>query len=158
MTGMDHDKLEKQLEHFKKTCREAGLKLTYQRQEIYRELVLSADHPSAETLHVRLTEKMPMLSLDTVYRTLAAFVRAGLIQKVETTESQARFDAKEERHHHAICSQCNEIINFYCTSIDELQLPEALKSWGKVARRDLVVYGICQKCLNKRNLSERSFS
>lgn len=147
MTKIDQDKLEKQLERFKKTCQETGMKLTYQRQEIYRELVLSGDHPSAETLHMRLTQKMPMLSLDTVYRTLAAFVRAGLIQKVETIESQARFDAKEERHHHAICGQCNEIVNFDCTSIDELQLPEALKSWGNVARRDLVVYGTCRKCL-----------
>ncbi|HOG17025.1 MAG TPA: transcriptional repressor [Syntrophales bacterium] len=147
---MDQDKLEKQLGQFKKTCREAGFKLTYQRQEIYRELICSDDHPSAETLHMRLTKKMPMLSLDTVYRTLATFVRIGLIQKVETIESQARFDAREERHHHAICNQCNEIINFYCTSIDELQLPEALRSWGKIDRRDLVVYGICRKCLKNK--------
>ena len=67
---MDQGKLKKRLEHFTKTCRKAGLKLTYQRQEIYRELVLSDDHPSAEILHRRLNEKMPMLSLDTVYRTL----------------------------------------------------------------------------------------
>jgi Fur family transcriptional regulator, peroxide stress response regulator len=147
---MNQRKLEKQLGVFKRTCREAGLKLTYQRQEIYRELVLSNDHPSAEALHTRLIENMPMLSLDTVYRTLAVFVRAGLIQKVETIESQARFDAKEARHHHAICSQCNEIIDFDCTSIDDLQLPEALTSWGKIDRRDLVVYGICRNCLNKR--------
>ncbi|MBN2439133.1 MAG: transcriptional repressor [Deltaproteobacteria bacterium] len=150
---MDQGKLEKQLELFNRTCRERRLKLTYQRQEIYRELVLSDDHPSAETLHARLKEKMTMLSLDTVYRTLALFVRAGFIQKVETIESQARFDAGEERHHHAICSQCNEIINFSCTSIDELRLPKALTSWGEIARRDLVVYGICRKCLNKQKTS-----
>lgn len=146
---MDQHQLEKQLEHAKKTCRDTGLKFTYQRQEIYRELVLSDDHPSAETLHMRLRQKMPMLSLDTVYRTLAAFVRAGLIQKVETIESQARFDAKEACHHHAICSQCNEIMDFHCTSVDELQLPEELDAWGNAARRDLVVYGICRKCLTK---------
>jgi len=150
---MDQNKLENQLELFQRACRKAGLKLTYQRQEIYRELVLSDDHPSAEILHARIKEKVPMISLDTVYRTLAAFVRAGFIQKVETIESQARFDAGEERHHHVICSQCNEIVNFSCTSIDELRLPKALASWGEIARRDLVVYGICRKCLDKRNIS-----
>jgi Fur family peroxide stress response transcriptional regulator len=144
---MNNDELQKQLCLFKGICRKAGLKMTYQRQEIYRELVASDDHPSAETLHTRLSKKIPMLSLDTVYRTLAFFIQHDLIQKVETVESQARFDAKYENHHHVICSRCHEIIDFQCPSIDEARLPKELKSWGKIDRRNLVVYGICKKCL-----------
>ena len=87
-----------------------------------------------------------MLSLDTVYRTLAAFTLHGLIHKVETVESQARFDGNDKRHHHAICNRCHEIIDFHCPSIDEVRLPEALASWGKIGSRNLVVYGICGKC------------
>ena len=40
---MDQEKLQSPLEHFERTCREAGLKLTFQRQEIYRELMDSCD-------------------------------------------------------------------------------------------------------------------
>jgi Fur family transcriptional regulator, peroxide stress response regulator len=139
----------KQRRLFEDACRKAGLRMTYQRQEIYRELVVSHDHPSAETLHMRLVKKMPMLSLDTVYRALATFTRDGLIQKVETVESQARFDAKKERHHHAICSRCHEIIDFHCPSVEEVRLPEMLASWGKIDSRNLVIYGICGKCSQK---------
>ena len=90
---------------FEHACRVAGLRLTHQRLEIYRELALSGDHPSAETLHQRLRKKVPTISLDTVYRTLATFARHGLINKVETTESQAQFEATGIRHHHLICSK-----------------------------------------------------
>jgi len=144
---MSEDKTERQLHLFEGACRKTGLRMTYQRQEIYRELLISEDHPSAETLHMRLTKKMPMLSLDTVYRTLATFTRHGLIHKVETVESQARFDAKHERHHHAICSRCHEIIDFNCPSVEEVGLPEMINSWGKIDSRNLVIYGICKKCL-----------
>ena len=146
---MGDDRTGRQLRHFDDACRRAGLRMTYQRQEIYRELVASDDHPSVETLHARLAKKMPMLALDTVYRALATFARHGLIQKVETVESQARFDAKYERHHHAICSRCHEIIDFHCPSVEEITLPGMLESWGKIDSRNLVIYGICTKCLKQ---------
>lgn len=146
---MGDDKTGRQLRLFEGGSRKAGLRMTYQRREIYLALVDSNDHPSAENLHARLAKKMPMLALDTVYRALATFTRHGLIQKVETVESQARFDAKDERHHHAICSRCHEIIDFYCPSVEEVRLPGMLKSWGKIDSRNLVIYGICMKCLKK---------
>jgi len=143
---MDQNKLEKRLELFKRACREAGLKLTYQRQEIYRELVLSDDHPSAEILHARIKEKVPMISLDTVYRTLGTFARTGLIHRVETGESQARFEVIHRRHHHLICRQCLEITDFQWPSLDEISIPAELRRWGEIDSRNLVVYGICRRC------------
>ena len=146
-TRMDPIRLQKQFSRFETACRKAGIKFTHQRREICRELAASDDHPSAETLHKRLTQKIPMLALDTVYRTLATFARHGLIHKVETAESQARFEVIYEHHHHAICNQCHEIIDFRWPSVDEVGLPEELKSWGKIDSRNVVAYGICRKCM-----------
>lgn len=146
---MDQEKPQGQFSRFQAACRSAGLKLTHQRLEIYRELTVAKDHPSAEALYQRLIQKIPTLSLDTVYRTLATFTRHGLAHRVETVESQARFDAKHERHHHAICSRCHEIIDFNCPSVEEVGLPEMIKSWGKINSRNLVIYGICKKCFKK---------
>lgn len=141
--------LKKQLRQFEDACREAGLKLTHQRLEIFRELAGSPDHPSAEALHQRLLRKIPTLSLDTVYRTLATFVQHGMINKVETIESQARFEVTLVRHHHLICSKCNTIMDFQWPFIDEASLPEELKNWGRVDNRSLVAYGICKNCLER---------
>jgi Fur family transcriptional regulator, peroxide stress response regulator len=139
--------VQKNFEEFADACKKAGLRLTHQRLEVYRELAQSTDHPSAENLHQRLRRKIPTISLDTVYRTLATLAGHGLINKVDTIESQARFEATIERHHHLICSTCKEIIDFQWRSIDVAPLPEEIKGWGRIDNKNVVVYGICSKCL-----------
>ena len=140
---------EQQLKRFGDACREAGLKLTHQRLEIFSELARSSDHPSAEALHQRLRRKIPTLSLDTVYRALATFAQHGMIKKVETTESQARFEVTLHRHHHLICDTCNAIMDFQWPFVDEAALPEEVAGWGRVDNRNVVVYGTCKNCLNR---------
>ena len=134
------------MNRFQAVCRQAGLKLTYQRLEIYRELTASTDHPSAETLYQRLIRNIPTLSLDTVYRTLATFAQLGLVHRVETGESQARFEVVSARHHHLICRNCFEIIDFQWPSMDAAPLPEALRPWGQIENRHVIAYGVCRKC------------
>jgi Fur family peroxide stress response transcriptional regulator len=146
---MDQESLQERLDFFETACRTSGLKLTHQRREIYRGLLLAGDHPTAEALHQRLRQRMPTLSLDTVYRTLGTFARHGLVHKVETGESQARFEALGERHHHLICRQCQQITDFCWPSLDQIDLPEELRHWGDIDSRNLVVYGICRQCRAK---------
>ncbi|MCF6178935.1 MAG: transcriptional repressor [Geopsychrobacter sp.] len=143
---MEHT-LKQQLSAFEDACRKAGLRLTPQRLEIFRELAKAADHPSAETLHQRLVKGMPTLSLDTVYRTLGTFAGHGLIHKVQTVESQARFEVAQLLHHHLTCRNCKEIIDFHWQFIDEAVLPEEVHSWGRIERKNVVVYGTCHKCM-----------
>ncbi len=139
--------LKLQLSSFEDACRKAGLRLTPQRIEIYRELANATDHPSAEALYLRLSEKLPTLSLDTVYRTLGTLTEHGLVNKVETVESQARFEAAHVVHHHLVCEKCKQIMDFQWQFIDDAVLPESVKAWGRVERKSLVAYGTCSKCL-----------
>jgi Fur family peroxide stress response transcriptional regulator len=135
------------LSGFEDTCRRRGLRLTPQRLEIFRALADAVDHPTAEQLHQRLNRKMPTLSLDTVYRTLGTLVQQGLVNKVETVESQARYEVQAGHHHHVICHKCREIIDFEWPLIDNFELPEKVQSWGEINRKSVTIYGICRKCL-----------
>jgi Fur family peroxide stress response transcriptional regulator len=139
--------LSKQLGAFTKVCRRKDLRLTPQRLEIFKRLAQATDHPTAEKLHQRLMELMPTLSLDTVYRTLGTFLEIGLISKVETIESQARFEVSEVQHHHLICEQCKKIIDFEWKQVDDAVLPDEIQSLGNFERKNVVVYGTCQDCL-----------
>ena len=134
---------------FEQSCRDKNLRVTPQRIEIYKELVKAKDHPTAETLHNRLLKRMPTLSLDTVYRTLGTLAEHGLIHKVDTTESQAHFEADLSKHHHVICSQCGRIFDFNWPVVDESQLPDDLLRWGQIDRRSLILHGICHDCQSK---------
>jgi Fur family transcriptional regulator, peroxide stress response regulator len=141
---------------FEAACRKAGLKVTHQRLEIYRELAMATDHPTAESLHRRLRKKLPTISLDTVYRTLATLAGHGLINRVETPESLSRFEVARTPHHHLICRDCGEIVDFSWSIMDKATLPEEVGAWGKIDHKSIVVYGVCAKCLNPRERSSRS--
>ena len=65
-TTCSQEQLEQMMEQFVTACRDAGLKVTHQRTEIYRQLANQPDHPTAETLHKRLLATRPTISLDTV--------------------------------------------------------------------------------------------
>ncbi len=143
------DRSEKQiLDAFQAACRNKDLRVTPQRIEIFKELVSADDHPSAEGLYQRLRERMPTLSLDTVYRTLGTFSDVGLVSRVGTTESQAHFEVAHHRHHHLICERCKKIIDFEWDQIDRIDLPEEVDSHGTFKKKNVVVYGVCRECLS----------
>lgn len=136
-----------EIKWFQDMCRRAGLKITHQRLEIYKELLNSKDHPTAEIIHKRLLERLPTLSLDTVYRTLTTFTAYGLANKVETAESLSRFEARQEPHHHLICTSCNSITDL--PEFTTMTLPDAVTQWGRPESMVLIIYGICQACQKK---------
>lgn len=136
----------KQIQQFEQMCKDAGLKVTHQRLEVYRELLEAHDHPSAETLFKRLEKRLPTLSLDTVYRTLATFEKLGLVHRLETVESQARYEALHTRHHHFVCDACGQVIDFFWPSFETVDLPPDLARIGTIERTSVVVHGTCAAC------------
>jgi len=134
------------MREFENACRKADLKVTHQRLEVYRELAQSVNHPSAEMLYTQLIKKLPTISLDTIYRALATFEKHHLITRVQTNKSQARYEAKMEQHHHAVCSICGTITDFTWDYFDEALVPEELNGWGIVNKKNAVLEGICKAC------------
>ena len=129
--------------------REAGLKLTHQRLEIYREVTEASDHPSAEDIYRRVRPRLPTVSLDTVYRTLLTFEKLGIISRVQALDDRGRFDANLAPHHHMICTTCKIIMDFYWPSFDEIQPPPETKKWGRIKFRQAELRGVCEKCMEK---------
>lgn len=145
---MSAKKFQQQLQHFEQMCKSAGLKVTHQRMEIYRELLEAHDHPSAETIYKRLEKRLPSLSLDTVYRTLATFEKLNLVHRLETVESQARYEALINRHHHFLCDRCGQVFDFVWHAFDTVDLPSTLEHIGAVDRTSVVIHGTCHICLS----------
>jgi len=89
--------------------REAGLKATGPRLAILAALETDRRHPSAEQIHAGLAASHPSLSLSTVYSTLDAFARAGLIRRVNGVDGRLRVDGTRGNHDHAVCRACGSI-------------------------------------------------
>jgi Fur family peroxide stress response transcriptional regulator len=133
---------------FRAMCRKAGIRVTPQRLEIFRELALAEDHPSAEELRERLDARMPTLSLDTVYRTLATFEQHGIISRVEVLDDHSRFDANRDRHHHLVCVRCRAVTDLQWPAFDQMPTPPTT-GWGTVNSKHAELRGICAACLQK---------
>jgi Fur family peroxide stress response transcriptional regulator len=143
---------------FEKVCRSAGVKITHQRMEIFRNVALSGQHPAAETVFHGVRRRIPTISLDTVYRTLWLLTDLGLITTLGPPRERSRFDANLSRHHHFMCRRCGLIRDFYCDSFDELELPEAVAAIGCVETTHVEVVGVCRTCSGQEKTGERTIN
>ena len=146
--------LERRLWTFKESCKRAGIRMTPQRMEIYRELANTDEHPDANRIATRIRKRMPNVSLDTVYRTLSMFEKAGLIERVEILSDRARFDANTDPHHHFICKKCGVVHDFYSKEADMFTPPDDTQSLGEVESVHVYLWGICSDCKMKQGTRE----
>ncbi|WP_372845582.1 Fur family transcriptional regulator [Pontiella sp.] len=144
MNSIDPIEVEARLERLTEACRAAGLRMTHQRMEIFREVAQTGEHPDADTIFKRVRERLPMVSHDTVYRTLASLEEMGLVSRVDPICGRARYDANRDEHHHFICRECGSISDLYLN--DEPVLPAGIENLGEVESLHVQVRGVCLNC------------
>ena len=145
----------RRFEHLEAVAREAGLKLTHQRLEIFRELAATEEHPSAETIFRAVQKRMPTVSLDTVYRTLWMLHDLGLVKTLGPQRDGVRFDANLDRHHHFSCVRCGLVRDFESEGLDDLPVPDSVKRLGRVVDAHVEVRGLCATCQRAQETSRK---
>lgn len=146
---------DRRVQAFVQTCRARGMKVTHQRTEIFRELAASAEHPDAETVFQRVSERVASISRDTVYRTLSTLETEGLVRKVEPLFDSARYDANLDHHHHFVCTECGLVRDFYSQALDDLPIPKSVEALGEIASAQVQVRGTCSACMNRKTQTRR---
>jgi Fur family peroxide stress response transcriptional regulator len=143
---MDITHLNKKVYEFEKRCRKAGLKITPQRIAIYKALILTDMHPTAEDVFRNVRKNLHSISLDTVNRTLLTLAQIGAAFVVEGTGQPRRFDGGLEDHQHFLCIQCGKVIDFHHEPFDNIQLPSELEGKYEVLRKTVYLEGLCEQC------------
>jgi Fur family peroxide stress response transcriptional regulator len=147
---IDKSEVERRIEHFKEVAKQAGVKLTHQRLEIFREVAASPEHPSAEAVLKALQPRMPTVSLDTVYRTLWLLNDLGLVSTLGPRHESVRFDANLAQHHHYVCVKCGLARDFESAELNTLEVPETVNEFGSVVAMHVEVRGVCDRCLKEQ--------
>jgi Fur family peroxide stress response transcriptional regulator len=151
-----NSELNRRIEHFKETAGKAGIKLTHQRLEIFRETAASPDHPTAEAVLKALKPRMPTLSLDTVYRTLWLLSDLGLVSTLGPRRESVRFDANLAQHHHYFCVQCGLARDFESAALDALRVPKSVAAFGSIHTARVEVRGVCRRCAKQQTVGSES--
>ena len=101
-------------------------------------------------VYKRVRERMPTVSLDTVYRTLWLLIDHDLITTLGPSRQRTRFDANLSRHHHFVCVRCGSTRDFYSEELDELELPLSARAFGRVETTLVEARGVCRECSGKK--------
>jgi Fur family peroxide stress response transcriptional regulator len=139
----------RRIEAIRAASKAAGVKLTHQRLEIFREVAGTRDHPDAETVFRGIRKRLPTASLDTVYRTLWLLEELGLVTTLGRRRGSVRFDANLERHHHYVCARCGLTRDFESAALDALRAPAVAKRFGSVVTTHVEVRGVCEACARR---------
>ena len=78
----------------------SGLRMTRQRQEVYRVLLAQRDHPTANDVFMRVKDGLPHISLATVYNCLEVLVEHRLVRQVNFEREPSRYCPYLEDHCH----------------------------------------------------------
>ena len=141
--------LKEKLDAFRIKCSQAGLKITPQRIAVYKTLIETTQHPSAEMVFVKLRKTFPSISLDTVNRTLLTLNEIGVAFIVEGSGEAKRFDANLQAHQHFKCVRCKRIIDFHHEPFDNIEIPASVKQKFTVLRKTVYLEGVCDLCGKK---------
>ena len=149
---MQNKEIAQRVQLFIETCRRHQLKITPQRVGIYRVLIQSQRHPTADLVFRVVKKEFPNISFDTVNRTLSTFAEIGVLDVVETFGGPKRFDPDITDHHHLHCMACGRIIDFEYEGYARLEVPKAIATTFKVISRRVVLKGLCDTCTAKQQM------
>ncbi len=121
-------------------------KYSRKREAILKAVMDTDTHPSAAWIYEKLKPEFPDLSLATVYRNIAEFVKEGLIVSVGNVDGLERYDAKVYPHTHFICNNCNKVIDLIEYD-DKIRDSAVSKETGFVVERHEIIFrGLCDDC------------
>ena len=127
---------------------DSGLRCTPQRFSVMSFLLKHHGHPTAAEIFEGVNRLDPRSSRATTYNNLRDLVEAGLVRQVAAEGRAARYDAKDEQHHHFICDRCGSVedIEWHPVAAPATQI------LGKrvVRECELIVRGLCTQCAPRK--------
>lgn len=128
------------------------LKMTKPRRVILEEINKARVHPSAYQIYELVRNRLPHVSLGTIYRNLEVLSTVGLIRKLEMAGNQRRYDGDTDSHSHIRCIRCGRV--------DDLDAEPVLKFNGainhtagyEIIGHQVEVSGICPECSGKTQI------
>ncbi len=133
--------------------KKTGVRATPQRIAILQFLYSDLNnHPTVEEIHESLKKTYPSLSTATIYSSLQALKKAGLIQELSIRRDRISYDPIPETHHHFYCEECRKIFNI------NIPCPVARrKSFAghTVNEVQAYFYGICSECTGKTKKAKK---
>jgi Fe2+ or Zn2+ uptake regulation protein len=123
-----------------------GMRVTPQRLLIHETLQRLDRHATAEQVRKAVADRLPGVSLPTVYATLDLLEDLGMVRRVRPSAGAVLYDPRTAPHHHAVCRSCGAVQDIEA-AVDAAGAVAAARRSGFVPDgADTVVSGLCAAC------------
>jgi Fur family peroxide stress response transcriptional regulator len=147
------------LDDFRRRCKEQGLAFTFQRQVIYEAVVDSRGHPTPELIYEQVRQRIPSISLGTIYKNVKTFLEWGVLKEVTLHHGSLRLESNMTPHHHLVCSSCKAIFDIEESAVEPVQLPKSKLPAGFSIKQCRVEFvGVCKSCQTARRKTSKASS
>lgn len=123
------------------------MRQTVQRAAILEFLRAKRHHYSAAEIYDAIREKLPNISLGTVYRNLGQLIESGEILSVEAVDKRVYYDGFTADHAHFVCDTCHGIYDF---PIEDGAASTPRDAGFKIKNERVIYYGTCAECLKNK--------
>jgi len=132
------------------------MRMTPQRRVILEELRRVNDHPAADEIYRRVRERLPKISLGTVYRNLEVLCELGEIQRLELSGSTKRYDGVPNKHYHIRCVGCGRVDDAPIAPLNQLEDDLYGTTVYDIIGHNLEFTGLCPHCSRLRGVRQEA--
>lgn len=125
--------------------REAGLRATGPRLEVFAAMRRMGGHRTADEVHAGLLGLGFKLPRTSVYNALAALSSAGLVNYADVGPGAAVYETAGDRHHHFVCRRCGAVLDVPCVTEAKPCLTPGTQV-GVVEEAQVIFRGLCTDC------------
>ena len=131
--------------------RQHGMQVTAQRLAVLR-AVTDRPHSAAEDICSVVRAEIGAISRQAVYNALETLTENGLLRRIQSAGSPARYEGRVgDNHHHLICRSCGRMVDVDCAVGDTPCLTAADDSGYEVDEAEVIYWGRCPDCMAASN-------
>ncbi len=122
---------------------------TKQKRLIYDTLVKLGSHVSAGEIYAEIIKSHPDFSRATVFRVLSDMAEDGMIQRLNMTAAECKFDTTTFKHNHIVCRRCGKVSDVILSPSASPKDSLTYASGYKVEDAYVEFSGLCPDCMDK---------
>lgn len=126
--------------------RGAGGRVTSARVALVTALVEARSHVTADDLAATVQRQHPEVHRSTIYRTLDALERLGVVDHVHLGHGRAVYHLADETHQHLVCDDCGAVVEVPEELFAELAARAEADYGFRIRPKHFAVPGVCRNC------------
>jgi Fur family ferric uptake transcriptional regulator len=126
--------------------REQGERVTTARRALVTALVQARGHVTADDLAALVQKAQPDVHLSTIYRSLDALERIGVVDHVHLGHGRAVYHLADEPHQHLVCEVCGAVIEVPDATFADLGGTLRRRYGFTIRPNHFAVLGRCRAC------------